>query len=220
MHRSGNKKIPDMESPGFWFLLVIPATIAIMAYQYRENPPVQHSGTLVSQPSVMRFDTTPAASPPAFGDPRTIRRAGASGNDGGNAGKPPAHTEPVINTDVPAPSISDRSMPTDPPGHPEARTTTGQGSSIDIAAGSGVKGTEGEAAGVLSSRAATDQGPNADLVSILDENPYLPVVEEDYLEPGIADNTISSMCPETLFRGGNDYAILRLTLMGCDIPGS
>lgn len=40
-----------------------------------------------------------------------------------------------------------------------------------------------------------EQRLNADLASILDENPYLPTAEDD-------------------------YAILRLTQMGCDIPGS
>jgi hypothetical protein len=46
------------------------------------------------------------------------------------------------------------------------------------------------------------------------------VADEEYVEAGIMYHTVSSPCPETLFRGGNAYAILRVTLMGCDIPDS
>lgn len=222
MLKSGTKLLVDTGSPWFWLLLVIPATALVMAYQYPEHMTNLHAGRPISQPIDKRFAVMHTAAIQAPGQAPLIRQASVSRAPVNDPGTAPSHTVAADIEADPAPLPAEE--PTTAADHqgPATRRTAVQGSSKSLTGGVNLGG---DAKGTASSAALSTPdlaGPPAaaNLKSILDENPYLPVVDEDAVDPAMVDGSVSSPCPEVLFRGGNAYAILRLSQMGCEIPGS
>jgi hypothetical protein len=216
MLKSSNKTLVKMESPWLWFLLVIPVTIAIMVYQYPEHATNHHHGTVISQPTDKHFAAMRPASPAASG------QATASRDGSGATRALQMHAIPTVITTGSAPLSADHQQtPAVDRRRTDSESTPVQGSSISVAGNVNPGGEEGGAGPSVELSSNEPAGPpiNADLVSILEENPYLPVADEEYVEPMLADGSTSSPCPEVLFRGGNDYVMLRLAQMGCEIPG-
>ncbi len=217
MLKSGNKTLVDMESPRFWFLLVIPVTVAFMAYQYPNHTTNIHPENSISQPTDQRVGAMPTAAAESL----PIRQAAASRDGGADAVPVPPRTVPEGMTTGPAPLPAEGQTAAVNRRLPDDRSTHVQGSSITatggVNPGDDAPGTDSSAE--LTSEGLSEPPANADLASILEQNPYLPVAGEDSIDPTLADSSSTPPCPQVLFRGGNDYAVNRLALMGCEIPG-
>ena len=218
-----------MDSPWVWFLLLLPVTATMLAYQYFELPVKRHHEMTSERPNVARGAARRVESDDGFlpPPPQGVWQVRTARYDDRTLAARPAHRIPDDKTVGSA--VGTVETPLAATAQPELdsriATTPEFGSRVAATPDAPTNlpvGTRRDAATLeielqQSATEADKDTVDTELASILEENPYLPTVNTDTSPP----------CPEVLFRGGNEYARLRLAQMaacagptGCAGPAS